>query len=129
MNKHLQLFAFLAVSFPSFAWAQADHFENIRWRDRETDHFVIRAAATRHEPASRYAEKVWDLCVGILPGLKADFGKGEFRTPSGEPGGEKAPFRFTVYLVGAADPFKMMIEQELGRGFFGKCPARTSVPP
>lgn len=99
----------------SLAPAQHQHFEGFDWRERETDHFTLRAAGTNHDPARRYAEKVWDECVLVMPGLEDDFAKNEFRTPSGDTGADEAPYRFTVYLVGTGHDYTRILEQQQKR--------------
>ena len=91
------------------------HFENIEWRERLTDHFALRAKSTNHDPARKYAEKVWDECVRIMPGLTDDFGKNEFRTPGGSKGADQAPYRFTVYLVGTGDLYSQVLLKQKER--------------
>ena len=52
------------------------------------DGFVLRANGTDHEPGRKYAEDVYDLTEGILPGLKGDFEENKFRTPKGGDGSD-----------------------------------------
>ncbi|HCQ37941.1 MAG TPA: hypothetical protein DIV39_02205, partial [Verrucomicrobiales bacterium] len=95
--------------------AQHQHFKNLEWRERLTDHFALRAKGTNHDPARRYAEKIWDECVRVMPGLEEDFGKNKFRTPGGAPGSDAAPYRFTVYLVGSGHDYTAILEQQQQR--------------
>ena len=78
----LALCAFPSL-FATLAPAQHQHFEGFKWRERQTDHFTMRSSGTSHDPASRYAEKVWDECLRIMPGLEEDFAQNKFRTPGG----------------------------------------------
>lgn len=105
----------LALGLSTLALAQPQHFENMNWRERETDHFTLRASGTNHDPARRYAEKVWDECLRVMPGLEQDFTDNEFRTPRGAKGADEAPFRFTVYLVGTGHDYDQLLEQEQKR--------------
>ena len=98
-----------------FAHAQKPHFPDQKWKERETDHFYIRAFGTGYDPASRYAEKVWDECVEVMPGLVADFEKNEFRTPDGNAAADAAPFRFSVYLTEDAADFNRLVDIDAAR--------------
>ena len=115
MIKILRLLIAAAVMTAPTVFAQHQHFKNLEWRERQTDHFALRAKGTNHDPARRYAEKVWDECVRVMPGLEEDFGKNAFRTPGGAPGSETAPYRFTVYLVGSGHDYTAVLEQEQQR--------------
>lgn len=113
--KHtiLGLTALLIPAGPAFS--QHQHFEDFKWREKETDHFALRASGTNHDPARKYAEDVWEVCVEVMPKLEDDFGKNEFRTPGGSKGADTAPYRFTVYLVGSGHDYDKVLEQEQKR--------------
>ncbi|MEE2623091.1 MAG: hypothetical protein VYA46_02625 [Verrucomicrobiota bacterium] len=106
---------FLATLSAPAVLAQHQHFENFEWRERLTDHFALRAKRTNHDPARRYAEKVWDECVRVMPGLEEDFSKNKFRTPGGASGADTAPYRFTVYLIGSGLDYTAILEQQQQR--------------
>ena len=106
---------FLATLSAPTVLAQHQHFENFEWRERLTDHFALRAKGTNHDPARRYAEKVWDECVHVMPGLEEDFSKNKFRTPGGASGADTAPYRFTVYLIGSGLDYTTVLEQQQRR--------------
>ncbi|MCS5539783.1 MAG: hypothetical protein NZ804_07300 [Roseibacillus sp.] len=106
---------FLATLSAPTVLAQHQHFENFEWRERLTDHFALRAKRTNHDPARRYAEKVWDECVHVMPGLEEDFSKNKFRTPGGASGAATAPYRFTVYLIGSGLDYTAILEQQQQR--------------
>ena len=105
----------LAILSAPAVLAQHQHFENFEWRERLTDHFALRAKSTNHDPARRYAEKVWDECVHVMPGLEEDFSKNKFRTPGGASGADTAPYRFTVYLIGSGLDYTTVLEQQQRR--------------
>lgn len=100
--------------------AQYAHFDGRNWKERQTDHFTIRSEDTNSAPASKYAEKIWDLTVAILPGLKDEFAKNRFRTPSGDKGADAAPYRHTVYLIGETEPFLELVRFESKRRGWGE---------
>lgn len=104
----------LVVLAPSLP-AQHQHFKNLEWRESLTDHFALRAKGTSTSPARRYAEKVWDECVRVMPGLHTDFSENKFRTPSGATGADYPPYRFTVYLVGSGHDYTAVLEQQQQR--------------
>lgn len=106
--------------------AQQEHFDAWKWRERESDHFTLRTKSTGFDPASRYAEKVWEVCIEAMPGLVADFEKNEFRTPDGAKGSEEAPFRYTVYLLGNGDDFNQLVEIDAQRNGWGLNTARVT---
>ncbi len=106
---------FLATLSAPAVLAQHQHFENFEWRERLTDHFALRAKSTNHDPARRYAEKIWDECVHVMPGLEEDFSKNKFRTPGGASGADTAPYRFTVYLIGSGLDYTTVLEQQQRR--------------
>ena len=72
--------------------AQHAHFPAGKWKEKKSDHFTLRIDSTNADPAARNAEKVWEVCVAVLPGMKQDFEKNEFRTPSGGEASDDAPF-------------------------------------
>ncbi|MGB1128829.1 MAG: hypothetical protein ACPG4K_02165 [Haloferula sp.] len=108
------ILALLLGAFP-MVHAQAPHFDGMKWREKETDHFLIRSHGTSSDPASKLAEKVWVVCLDVLPELKDDFEKNEFRTPSGDKGAEAAPFRYSVYLVEDGAEFRHLVDIDAGR--------------
>jgi len=110
--KHAWLLALLAAVPLT---AQESHFDGWKWKERDTDHFRIRAEGTGYDPASRYAEKVWEVVVAVLPGLSEDFSKNLFRTPGGARGAQAAPYRHCVYLLGRGDDFNRLVEVDAGR--------------
>lgn len=112
---HLRLVPLLAALGTATLAAQDSHFDGWKWKERETDHFLIRAEGTRYDPASRYAEKVWDVVVEILPALEKDFTENLFRTPDGAKGAEEAPYRHSVYLLGRGDDFNRLVQIDAGR--------------
>lgn len=97
------------------ALGQSSHFPNLKWKEKETDHFLIRTKSTGTDPARKYCEDVWDECLEVLPGLEEDFGKNEFRTPGGAKGAEEVPFRFSVYLVGSGHDYDQLLEVDQKR--------------
>jgi hypothetical protein len=99
----------------TFVSAQHEHFAGFKWREKQSDHFTLRAKSTNHDPARKYAEKVWDECVRVMPGLTDDFAKNEFRTPGGSEGSDTAPYRFTVYLVGTGKDYTNILNEEQQR--------------
>lgn len=115
MNSRLLLFLGLLIGLSPLVSAQVEHFQGFKWRERETDHFTLRAVGTNHDPARRYAEKVWDECVRVMPGLEDDFAKNEFRTPGGSKGADSSPYRFTVYLIGSGLEYGTVLEQQQKR--------------
>jgi len=119
MKKLPASLLFLATLSAPAVLAQHQHFENFEWRERLTDHFALRAKGTNHDPARRYAEKVWDECVHVMPGLEEDFSKNKFRTPGGASGAATAPYRFTVYLIGSGLDYTTVLEQQQRRSGWG----------
>jgi hypothetical protein len=95
--------------------AQHVHFPDQVWKERKSDHFTLRVSSTSNDPASRYAEKVWDVCVAVMPGMKQDFEKNEFRTPGGGEASDDAPFRFTIYLLGNARDYQELVKIDAER--------------
>jgi hypothetical protein len=114
--KLLTLFALAFTLSISPVAAQTDHYEGIKWKNRHTSHFVLRANGTDHEPGKKHAEDVYDLTVAILPGLKADFEEKKFRTPGGDDGGDGEQFHYTIYMTGDASTYLTMVQQEAGKG-------------
>lgn len=95
--------------------AQEAHFGERKWKERDTDHFLIRADSTGYDPASRFAEKTWDVVIEVLPSLEKDFADNLFRTPGGAKGAEAPPYRHTVYLLGRGDDFNELVRTDAGR--------------
>lgn len=95
--------------------AQHVHFPDQNWKERKSDHFTLRVASTSNDPASRYAEKVWEVCVAVMPGMKQDFEKNEFRTPRGGEASDDAPFRFTIYLLGNGRDYDEVVRVDAER--------------
>ncbi|BCX48389.1 hypothetical protein HAHE_22970 [Haloferula helveola] len=101
--------------FASPLFAQDSHFDGWKWKEKDTDHFFIRVEGTSYDPASRYAEKVWDVVVEVLPGLEKDFSDNLFRTPDGAKGADEAPYRHCIYLVGDGAEFNELVQIDAGR--------------
>ncbi|MDA0766961.1 MAG: hypothetical protein O3A87_09605 [Verrucomicrobia bacterium] len=97
------------------AGAQMQHFPDIKWKERDTDHFMLRTHDTGTDPAKQNGEDVWEKSQEILTGLEEDFTKNEFRTPSGAKGSDTEPFRFTVYLVGSGHAYDQLLEVDQKR--------------
>ena len=95
--------------------AQHAHFPAGKWKEKKSDHFTLRIDSTNADPAARNAEKVWEVCVAVLPGMKQDFEKNEFRTPSGGEASDDAPFRFTVYLLGNGSDYDEVVKTDAER--------------
>ena len=89
--------------------AQTDHFPNMKWKEKELDHFVIRTFRTNADPARRFAEKTYKILLEVMPGLKTDFEGKEFRTPAGEDASRGKQFRFTTYLVETGDSYNKLV--------------------
>ena len=92
-HAHAAALAILLALTPHAA-AQEPHFPDLKWKEKETDHFMIYAKSTGNDPARKYAEDVWEACQEILPGLEADFAQNEFRTPVGQR--ERTRLRFAT---------------------------------
>ena len=102
------------------AWAVSaaavpNHFDGIEWKEKETDHFLLRADGTGFDPASRHAEEVWEVVVGIIPALEEDFAGNSFRTPNGGEGADGKPYRHTVYLTDRGDDFDALVDIDQNR--------------
>lgn len=95
--------------------AQIQHYPDIKWREKDTDHFMLRGSSTGTDPARQNGEDTWEECREILTGLEDDFTKNEFRTPDGEKGKDEAPFLFTVYLVGDGHTYGEMLTLDQDR--------------
>jgi hypothetical protein len=95
--------------------AQDQHFPEMKWKERELEHFTLRADGTSHDPARRYAEEVWEECEEVFPGIAEDFAGNGFRTPGGGRGAGEAPYRFTVYLVGSGHAYGQLLEADKER--------------
>ena len=89
----------LSLLVASVAAGQTLHFPDLKWKEKNLDHFTIRTKGTGTDPARKYSEKTYEVMLEILPGLERDFEKNEFRTPGGQEAGEEDRFRFTIYLV------------------------------
>jgi len=112
MIGRILAFALLAGSL---AHAQHLHFPAAKWKEKKSDHFTLRIDDTNTDPAARHAEKVWEICVEVMPGMKRDFEKNEFRTPGGDEASDDAPFRFTVYLIGNGGDYDEVVKVDTGR--------------
>ncbi|MDB4644388.1 hypothetical protein OAF59_01825, partial [bacterium] len=55
--KFVQLLLATALALPTFG--QTDHFPGIKWKEKETDQFMMRAHSTNHDPARKFAKRVW----------------------------------------------------------------------
>lgn len=97
------------------ALGQTNHFPELVWKEKESDHIMIRTHKTSTDPARRYSEKTYELLEGILPGLKPDFEQDEFRTPNGSKSGANGRFRFTTYLVDEGGDFQQLAAAEAKR--------------
>ena len=102
-----------ALAFP--ALGQTDHFPDIKWKEKETDHFMLRAHSTNHDPARKLTKRVWKEMSEILPSLVDDFEKKEFRTPSGDDASKGDRFRFTVYLMDDGNTFHEVVQTDAKR--------------
>lgn len=111
MKKTIALTALLMLP----GHAQTAHFPKLAWREKESDHVMIRTHGTGTDPARRYAEKTYEVMAEVLPGLTADFEKNEFRTPGGAEAGAGEQFRLTTYLVESGDDFHHLVDTEAGR--------------
>ncbi|MDG2400300.1 MAG: hypothetical protein P8M04_06990 [Akkermansiaceae bacterium] len=100
--KRLVVLSLLAAGF---ATGQTVHFPELKWKEKELDHFTIRTKGTDADPARKFAEKTYKVMLEILPGLESDFEKNEFRAPGGQEAGKEDRFRFTTYLVETGDDF------------------------
>ena len=101
----MRLFLATALLTAGFASGQTEHFPEMKWKEKELDHFMIRTNGTGTDPARKFAEKTYEVMLEILPGLEGDFEKNAFRTPGGQEAGKEDKFRFTTYLVGTGDDF------------------------
>lgn len=97
------------------AGAQMQHFPDIKWKERDTDHLMLRTNDTGTDPAKKNGEDVWEESQEILTGLEEDFTKNKFRTPSGAKGSDTEPFRFTIYLVGTGHDYDQLLEVDQKR--------------
>lgn len=95
----------LNLLLAGFSLGQTVHFQEMKWKEKELDHFVIRTNGSETDPARKFAEKSYKVMLEILPELESDFEKNKFRTPSGQEAGKEEAFRFTTYLVGTGDNF------------------------
>jgi len=99
----------------SIGSSQTAHFPVLEWKEKESDHIMIRTHGTGTDPARKYSEKTYEVMEEILPGLTPDFGKNEFRAPGGGDAGANGQFRFTTYLVEAGADFQQLVTTEAGR--------------
>ena len=109
------LLPLLSIALTLSAIGQTEHFPNIKWKERETDHFMMRAHSTSHDPARKMAKRVWEEMSEILPSLINDFEKKEFRTPNGDDPSQGDQFKFTVYLIADGHTFHEMIQVDAKR--------------
>lgn len=124
MNKASLLSSALALCCGN-ALAQIQHFPELEWKEKQTDHFTIRTNRTGTDPAKKYCEEVWEKSQEILTGLEEDFTDNKFRTPGGEKGSDEAPFRFTVYLIGTGHRYTEVLDVEKGRHGWGNDQIRS----
>lgn len=101
----MKSFLAIVILCTSFVSGQTVHFPEMKWKEKELDHFMIRTNGTGTDPARKFAEKTYKIMLEILPGLENDFEKNQFRTPGGQEAGKEEQFRFTTYLVGTGDDF------------------------
>ncbi len=101
----MKSFLAIVILCTSFVSGQIVHFPEIKWKEKELDHFMIRTNGTGTDPARKFAEKTYKIMLEILSGLENDFEKNQFRTPGGQEAGKEEQFRFTTYLVGTGDDF------------------------
>lgn len=107
------LLSFLAIST---AFGQTDHFPEIKWKERESGQFILRAYKTDHDPARKFNKRVWKEMVEILPSLIPDFDKGEFRTPDGGIASkDEKNFKFTVYLMADGETYHNCLRTDAKR--------------
>lgn len=104
------LFASQAIGY-----AQTAHFPDIDWKEKESDHIMIRTHKTSTDPARKYSEKTFEVMREILPGLSNDFEKNEFRSPGGGEAGANDKFRLTTYLVDTGGDFHQLVMTEAKR--------------
>ena len=125
MKVHRTLVAAITLALMGTGLAQHHHFPEMKWKERQTDHFTIRTHDTRTDPAKRNAEDVWEECQEILPGMEDDFTKNEFRTPRGEKGSDEAPSRYTVYLLGTGYGYQTCLNTDKARYGWGDTQVRS----
>ncbi|MGC6426880.1 MAG: hypothetical protein ACON5H_07795 [Akkermansiaceae bacterium] len=100
----------------NFASGQTDHFSEIQWKERDSDHYMMRAYRTNHDPARKFGKRVWKEMVEILPSLEKDFEKGEFRTPNGSIAStDEKSFKFTVYLMADGETYHKCLRKDAQR--------------
>lgn len=127
MKIHWPLIAGVSLTLAGTVLAQHQHFPNMKWKERQTDHFTIRTHDTGTDPAKRNAEDVWEECQEILTGMEEDFTKNEFRTPRDDKGSDEAPFRFTVYLLGTGHGYQSCVKTDQGRYGFSHNTVRSMM--
>ena len=94
-------------------------FNGLKFKERDLDHFKIRTIDTKNDPADRYAEKIYDQMVEIIPTLTAIFEEQGFRAPGEDPNANDFPdpdkqFRHVIYLVeeeSESGPYSEMVNQ------------------
>ena len=94
-------------------------FKDLKFKERDLDHFKIRTIDTKNDPADRYAEKIYDQMAEIIPALPALFEEQGFRAPGEEPNAHDFPepdkqFRHVIYLVeeeSESGPYSEMVDQ------------------
>lgn len=111
--KFVQLLLATALALPTFG--QTDHFPGIKWKEKETDQFMMRAHSTNHDPARKFAKRVWKEMSEILPTLADDFEKKEFRTPGGDDPSKGDHFKYTVYLMDDGNTFHEVVQADAKR--------------
>ncbi|MEN8693482.1 MAG: hypothetical protein ABF334_01630 [Akkermansiaceae bacterium] len=100
----------------STAFGQTDHFSDIKWKERDSDHFMMRAYKTNHDPPRKYGKRVWKEMTEILPSLIEDFEKGGFRTPNGAIASkDEKSFKFTVYLMADGETYHKCLRKDAQR--------------
>lgn len=112
-NVKYFLLCFLAANA---AFGQTDHFPEIKWKERDSDHFMMRAYRTNHDPPRKFGKRVWKEMVELLPSLTPDFEKGAFRTPDGAIASkDEKSFRFTVYLMADGETYHKCLRKDAQR--------------
>lgn len=109
------LVSFFALASVLPAFGQKEHFPSIKWKERETDHFMLRSFHTDHDPARKLAKRVWKEMSEIIPSLVTDFEKKEFRTPGGADPSKGEQFKYTVYLVADGNTFHEVVQADAKR--------------
>ncbi len=102
------------------ALGQTDHFPDIKWKEKETDHFILRSYSTNHDPARKYAKRVWKEMSEILPVIVEDFEKKGFRTPGGDDASKGEQYKYTVYLMADNETFGSVVQTDEQRNGWSK---------